>query len=82
MKITIVGGGPAGLWFALLMKKRDPRLEIAVLERNAADATFGFGVVFSRKTTDLLRNYDAEAFRLAEGVVQTWDNVDVIHRGV
>ncbi len=81
MKISIVGGGPAGLWFALLMKKRDPKLEIAILERNAADATFGFGVVFSRKTTEVLRAHDAEAFRRAEAVIQQWDNVDVIHRG-
>jgi len=81
MKIAIVGGGPAGLWFALLMKKRDPKLDVEIFERNAADATFGFGVVFSRKTTDLLRNYDAEAFRLAEECVETWDNVDVVHRG-
>jgi anthraniloyl-CoA monooxygenase len=81
MKITIVGGGPAGLWFALLMKKRDPALEIEVFERNSADSTFGFGVVFSRRTTDVLRAHDAEAFRRAEDVIQTWDNVDVIHRG-
>lgn len=81
MKITIVGGGPAGLWFGLLMKKRDPATEVEVLERNAADATFGFGVVFSRKTTDLLRKYDAEAFQLAEQRLQTWENVDVVHRG-
>lgn len=81
MKITIVGGGPAGLWFGLLMKKRDPKLEVEVFERNAAGATFGFGVVFSRKTTEILRKYDAEAFRLAEERLQTWDNVDVIHRG-
>ena len=81
MKITIVGGGPAGLWFGLLMKKRDPSLEVEVIERNAADATFGFGVVFSRKTTEILRKYDADAFHLAEECLQTWDNVDVIHRG-
>ena len=81
MKITIVGGGPAGLWLGLLLKKRDPRLEIEVLERNPAGATFGFGVVFSRKTTDILKGYDAEAFRLAEERLQTWDDVDVVHRG-
>jgi anthraniloyl-CoA monooxygenase len=81
MKITIVGGGPAGLWFGLLMKRRDPKVEVELLERNAADATFGFGVVFSRKTTEILRAYDQEAFRLAEECLQTWDNVDVIHQG-
>jgi len=80
MRITIVGGGPAGLWFALLMKKRDPRLEITLHERNSADNTFGFGVVFSRKTTNLLRQCDDELFRRAEGLVQTWEKVVVVHR--
>lgn len=80
MKITVIGGGPAGLWFALLMKKRDPRLAITVHERNAADNTFGFGVVFSRKTTDLLRRCDDELFRRAEGLVQTWEKVVIVHR--
>ena len=81
MRITIAGGGPAGLWFALLMKKRDPALAIEVFERNPAGATFGFGVVFSRKTTDVLRAHDDEAFRRAESAIQQWDNVDVVHRG-
>jgi anthraniloyl-CoA monooxygenase len=80
MKITIVGGGPAGLWFALLMKKRDPRLSITIHERNSADNTFGFGVVFSRKTTDLLRRCDDELFRRAEGLVQAWEKVVIVHR--
>lgn len=82
MKITIVGGGPAGLWFALLMKKRDPTLAVTLLERNAADNTFGFGVVFSRKTTELLRACDDELFRRAEGVITTWDHVDIVRDGV
>ncbi|MCC6745574.1 MAG: NAD(P)-binding protein, partial [Acidobacteria bacterium] len=50
MKIHIVGGGPAGLYFAILMKKADPSREIVVFERNAPDATFGWGVVFSDRT--------------------------------
>ena len=80
MKITIVGGGPAGLWFALLMKKRDKRLDITLHERNSADNTFGFGVVFSRKTTALLRQCDDELFRRAEGLEQTWEKVVIVHR--
>ena len=81
MKFTIVGGGPAGLWFGLLAKKRDPKLDVEVIERNPAGATFGFGVVFSRKTTDILKGCDETAFRMAEERLQTWDDVDVVHRG-
>ena len=58
MKIVIIGGGPGGLYFALLMKKRFPGYEITVYERNRADDTFGFGVVFSDETLDNLMDYD------------------------
>ncbi|MBA3239600.1 MAG: NAD(P)-binding protein, partial [Acidobacteria bacterium] len=47
MRINVIGGGPAGLYFALLMKKRDPSHNIVLFERNAPDDTFGWGVVFS-----------------------------------
>ena len=50
MKINIIGGGPAGMYFAILMKKADPAHEITVYERNGPDDTFGWGVVFSGKT--------------------------------
>ena len=50
MKILIVGGGPSGLYFGILMKRADPNHEVVVLERIRADDTFGFGVVFSDKT--------------------------------
>ena len=59
MRITCIGGGPAGLYFALLMKKQDPAHEITVLERNAAGSTFGWGVVFSDQTLAALRIADA-----------------------
>src|SRR5215217_4869995 len=58
MKIAVVGGGPAGLYFAILMKKRRPAAEITVYERNRADDTFGFGVVFSDATLDNFERYD------------------------
>ena len=54
MKIVIIGGGPGGLYFALLMKKRFPDYDVTVHERNRADDTFGFGVVFSDETLDNL----------------------------
>ena len=50
MKIAVIGGGPGGLYFSLLMKKADPAHDITVYERNRPDDTFGFGVVFSDET--------------------------------
>jgi len=78
MKINVIGGGPAGLYFALLMKKRWPSHEITVFERNAPDSTFGWGVVFSGKTLSNLRAADEESYRSITESFQKWDNVDVI----
>ena len=61
MKINIIGGGPAGMYFAILMKKADPSHEITVYERNGPDDTFGWGVVFSGKTLANLRAADEES---------------------
>jgi len=60
VKIVSVGGGPAGLYFAILMKKADPAHEITVLERNGPGDTFGFGVVFSDATLDNFREADPD----------------------
>src|SRR3954464_11171196 len=81
MRINIIGGGPAGLYFALLMKKQDPAHEITVFERNAPDDTFGWGVVFSDKTLSCLKENDEETHRQITDSFETWDNVDVVHRG-
>ncbi len=80
MKISIIGGGPAGLYFALLMKKLDSRHEIMVMERNAPDDTFGWGVVFSDKTLSYIQSTDEESYRRITESFETWDNVDVVHR--
>jgi anthraniloyl-CoA monooxygenase len=80
MRITIVGAGPAGLYFALLMKHADPSHEITVIERDGADDTFGWGIVFSDQTFAYLRDSDAPSFDDLVTNRETWDNVDVVHR--
>src|SRR2546427_13294660 len=77
MKITIIGGGPGGLYFALLAKKRWPRWEIAVHERNRADDTFGFGVVFSDETLGTFRDYDPPSYESIRRSFAYWGDVDV-----
>jgi anthraniloyl-CoA monooxygenase len=80
MKINIIGGGPAGMYFAILMKKTDPSHDITVYERNGADDTFGWGVVFSGKTLANLRAADQETHAEITRNFEAWDNVDVVHR--
>ena len=63
MRISIIGGGPAGLYFAILMKKADRHAEIDVYERNRADDTVGFGVVFSDEALDTFEAYDRESYQ-------------------
>jgi len=80
MRIGIVGGGPAGLYFALLMKQQDPSSVIHVVEQNPAEATFGFGVVFSDRALGFLQDADAESFQDIERSLQTWDDQAIVHR--
>lgn len=78
MKLNIIGGGPAGLYFAILMKKANPSNEITVHERNGPDDTFGWGVVFSGRTLTNLREADAESHAEITRQFEAWDNVDVV----
>ncbi len=80
MKINVIGGGPAGLYFALLMKRRDVSHEISVFERNSPHDTFGWGVVFSGKTLANLAECDEESYGRIKNSFETWNNVDVVHR--
>ncbi len=81
MRITIIGGGPAGLYFAILMKKANPAHQISIYERNGPDDTFGWGVVFSGKTLANLRAADQESHAEITQQFEAWDNVDVVHGG-
>lgn len=80
MKINVIGGGPAGLYFAILMKKADPAHEIQIWERNGPDDTFGWGVVFSGKTLANLRAADDVSHGEITKQFEAWENVDVVHR--
>jgi anthraniloyl-CoA monooxygenase len=79
MKIKIIGGGPAGMYFAILMKQADPAHEITIYERNGPDDTFGWGVVFSGKTLRNLQAADAESHAEITRAFAAWDNVDIVH---
>jgi anthraniloyl-CoA monooxygenase len=82
MKIAINGGGPAGLFFAILMKKAEPRHDITVFERNGPDDTFGFGVVFSDETLSNFMGADEETFREITRAFAYWDDIEVRYRDV
>jgi len=81
MKINIIGGGPAGMYFAILMKSADVAHDITIYERNGPDDTFGWGVVFSGKTLANLRAADERSHAEITKNFAAWDNVDVVHRG-
>jgi anthraniloyl-CoA monooxygenase len=80
MKIQIIGGGPAGMYFAILMKNADAEHDITIYERNGPDDTFGWGVVFSGKTLANLRGADESSHAEITRDFEAWDNVDVVHR--
>src|SRR5215472_6437030 len=81
MRIAIVGGGPGGLYFVALTIQLAPRSEITVWERNAADDTFGFGVVFSDETLGGIEHADAQIYRAMERAFARWDDIDVYVKG-
>jgi len=81
MKVSIIGGGPGGLYFALLAKKNWPTWDVTVVERNRADDTFGFGVVFSDETLGAFRDYDVPSYEAIRRAFAYWGDVDVVYKG-
>ncbi len=81
MKVTSIGGGPGGLYTAILLKCADPDTHVTVYERNAADDTFGFGVVFSAATLAELEDADAASYHRMMRACARWDPVEVRYRG-
>ncbi len=81
MRIVCIGGGPAGLYFSLLMKKSFPQVEIEVFEKNRADDAFGWGVVFSKETLGNFREADPESLAAIEAHFVYWDDIETRLRG-
>src|SRR5690242_20008505 len=81
MRAAIVGGGPAGLYCGLLLKKADPAREVAIYERNPRGATYGWGIVFSDRTLQSFRDADSRSYAQIVERFVSWDSVSVHHRG-
>src|SRR5206468_7760629 len=81
MKVEVIGGGPAGLYAAILLKKAWPETSIVVRERNRPDDTFGFGVVFSDETLEAFEAYDAESYRAITANFAYWDDIEIHFKG-
>ncbi len=81
MKIVCIGGGPAGLYFALLMKKQHPEHQVTVVERNRPYDTFGWGVVFSDATMQSMRKWDPETAATIEDAFNHWDDIELVFKG-
>jgi anthraniloyl-CoA monooxygenase len=82
MKIICLGGGPAGLYFAISMKLRDPSHEVTVVERNRANDTFGWGVVLSDDALERMETNDPKSTQAIRDHFAYWDDIAVVHDGV
>jgi 2-polyprenyl-6-methoxyphenol hydroxylase-like FAD-dependent oxidoreductase len=81
MRIAVLGGGPAGLYFAALWKRRHAGDAVRLWEQNPADATWGFGVVFSQSALEFLREEDAPTLELIAPRLESWQDIAIVHRG-
>jgi 2-polyprenyl-6-methoxyphenol hydroxylase-like FAD-dependent oxidoreductase len=82
MKIRVAGAGPAGLFFSLLLKRQRPDADIAVIEQNPRDATFGFGVVFSRGALEFLARDEPAMHARLSAAMESWPMQRIVHRDV
>ena len=82
MRIVCLGGGPAGLYFAISMKLRDAGHEVTVIEQNRANDTFGWGVVLSDDALDKMQENDAKSTDTIRDHFIYWDDIAVVHNGV
>ena len=82
MRIACLGGGPAGLYFAISMKLKDPGHEVVVIERNQANDTFGWGVVLSDDALENLEVNDPQSAKAIRDNFTYWDDIAVVHNGV
>jgi 2-polyprenyl-6-methoxyphenol hydroxylase-like FAD-dependent oxidoreductase len=81
VRIAVIGGGPGGLYFAYLWKRRHPDAQIDLFEQNAAGATWGFGVVFSEQALEFLRADDPDTVDAIAPRMESWNNITLNHRG-
>ncbi|HEY6824338.1 MAG TPA: FAD-dependent monooxygenase, partial [Steroidobacteraceae bacterium] len=81
MKMLIAGAGPAGLYLGYLVKRQLPGWEVRIVEQNARDSTFGFGVVFSERALEFLRADDPQTYERITPAMEAWSDITVVHRG-
>ena len=81
MRVNILGAGPAGLYLGYLLKRQRPQTDIRIVEQNAPDATFGFGVVFSDRALEFLADDDPDTYAAITPHLESWNDITVRHRG-